>query len=158
MKSTRDLTLPTVAVPVRITLVDRRELAVEMFVTELPRHDRSELLDALALLLDADAAFVPVRGDGGVRLLAKRAIAWIAVRRDEPEGEITLYDRQHRVTIELVVGSSLTGLLFDSSPADRPRVVDHLNSARRFVRMWTPDEQYLINRDQIVQVAETPDP
>jgi hypothetical protein len=44
--------------------------------------------------------------------------------------------------------------LFDSSPADRPRVVDHLNRARRFLRLWTPDAQTLINTDQIVAVRE----
>src|SRR5262249_53557332 len=140
----------------RVVLADGRELVADLFVTDLPR-ERSELLDAVAVSLDGDAAFVPVRAESGVRLLAKRALRWIVIRRDEPEGEITLFDRQHHVTIELAGGGSLSGMLFDSSPADRPRVIDHLNAARRFVRLWTPDEHYLINRDQIVQVAETPE-
>jgi hypothetical protein len=155
MHSTPELRLPTVAVPVRIAFVDTRELAAELFVIDLPGRGRGELLDALAHALDAEAAFVPVRVGGEVRLIAKRAIAWIAADRDEAEGETTLYDRQHHVSIE-IAGRALAGLLFDSSPADRPRVVDHLNASRRFVRLWTSDEHYLVNRDHIVQVAELP--
>ena len=69
---------------------------------------------------------------------------------------VTLYDRQHRVEIELVAGTRLLGTLLDSSPADRPRVIDHLNGAASFVRLWTPHEHILINKAQIVCVTELP--
>ena len=67
---------------------------------------------------------------------------------------VTLYDRRHHVVVELVGGGSLVGTLFDSSPSDRTRVIDHLNRAGRFLRLWTPDEHYLINKDQILHVSE----
>ena len=111
---------------------------------------------------------MPVRIGGDVRLLAKHAIAWIAVRRldgderpsrefpEELSDAITLYDRQHRVAIELAGAgvTGVTGLLLDSAPADRPRVVDHLNRPGAFVRVWTPEEHLLVNKHQIVSVTE----
>jgi hypothetical protein len=33
-------------------------------------------------------------------------------------------------------------------------VIDHLNRPGLFVRLWTPDEQVLVNKRQIVAVAE----
>jgi hypothetical protein len=127
------------------------------------RHGRSELLDDVATLLDQSAAFLPVRGTEGVRLLAKHAIVWIAIDRhddqpnadlDDPSGVFTLYDRQHRVEVALITNTTLTGTLLDSSPADRPRVIDHLNRGGAFVRLWTSDEHYLINKAQILYVRE----
>ena len=67
---------------------------------------------------------------------------------------MTLYDRQHRVQVALIEGEALTGMLLDSSPADRPRVIDHLNRSGAFVRLWTSDEHFLINKTQILQVTE----
>ncbi len=153
------------AVDVQLTLVGAATHPVELFVADIPRKGHSELLDAIAALLDAEAGFIPVRSDGDVRLLGKHAIAWIAVDRDAasdndedfaeiPSEVITLYERQHRVAVELVAGGRIEGSLFDSSPSDRPRVADHLNGAGRFVRLWTANEHYLVNKTQIVQVTE----
>jgi len=58
------------------------------------------------------------------------------------------------VEIALVSGQRFSGSLFDSSPYDRPRVIDHLNRARRFVRLWTENDQTLISTEQIVAVTE----
>lgn len=161
-----ELRLPTLAVPVRLALVGRELAGAELFVADVARRGRSHLFDDIAALLDASAGFVPVRIDGGVRLLAKHAIAWIAVRRrgedDLPSAEFpeelsdafTLYDRQHRVAIALSGGPEITGLLLDSAPADRPRVVDHLNGPGVFLRVWSPDEHVLVNKHQIVSVTE----
>lgn len=154
------------AVDVRLALVSANARAAELFVADVPRKGHSELLDAIAELLDADASFIPVRSDGNVRLLGKHAIAWIAVDRtaasddgdddfaEIPSEVITLYERQHRVAVELVAGGLLEGSLFDSSPSDRPRVADHLNRVGRFMRLWTANEHYLVNKTQIVQVTE----
>ena len=151
------------AVDVRLALVSASVQPAEVFVADVPRKGHSELLDAIAALLDADAGFIPVRSGGSVRLLGKHAIAWIAVDRNAdddgdfeeiPSEVITLYERQHHVAVELVAGGSLEGSMFDSSPSDRPRVADHLNGASRFVRLWTANEHYLVNKTQIVQVTE----
>lgn len=161
-----ELRLPTIVIPVRLALVGREVRDAELFVADVARRGRSHLFDDVAALLDASAGFVPARMDGGVRLLSKRALAWIAVRRragddlpptDFPEelsDASTLYDRQHRVAIELAHGPGLIGLLLDSSPSDRPRVVDHLNRPGSFIRVWTPDEHVLVNKREIVSVTE----
>jgi len=158
-----ELKLPTVAVPVRLALVGREPMDADVFMADVSRSGRSQLLDDVAALLDDAAAFLPVRDDSGVRLLAKHAIAWLAVNRhddealtfdDSPSEVITLYDRQHRVEIALVTGAKLVGMLLDSSPADRTRVVDHLNRAGAFVRLWTSDEHVLVNKTQILHVTD----
>ena len=56
--------------------------------------------------------------------------------------------------VELTTGGKLEGMLFDSAPADRPRVIDHLNGPGSFVRLWTSDEHYLINKAHILHVTE----
>lgn len=163
-----ELRLPTKVVPVRLVLVGGSPVAAEMFVPDVRRRGRSHLLDDLAAQLCAEASFLPIRWSNRVRLLGKHAIGWVAVRRQDPErlpstdfsdepSDLTLYDREHRVEIELAGGTKLIGTMLDSSPADRPRVVDHLNRAGRFLRLWTADEHYLINATQVVTVIELGD-
>lgn len=154
-----ELRLPTVVVPVRLCLIGQAPRDAELFVADVAPRGKAQLLDALAEQLDASAAFVPARVGGAVRLLGARAIAWIAVgRAEELPDELALYDRQHRVSIELLHGPALEGLLLDNSPADRPRVIDHLNRPGLFVRLWTADEQVLVNKQQIMAVAELDPP
>lgn len=164
-----ELRTPTKVVTVRLALVGAMPMPAEMFVADVQRRGRSQLLDDIAEQLGSEAMFLPVRWSNRVRLLAKHAIAWIAVRRhatdeipsldfaDEPS-ELTLYDREHRVEIELARGTKLIGTMLDSSPADRPRVVDHLNRSGRFLRLWTSDEHYLIAAAQVVAVIELAEP
>jgi hypothetical protein len=170
MEQNADLRLPTIAVPVRLAVVGGALVDAEVFVRDTVRTGRTQLLEDVAATFDDDAPFVPVRfATGEVKLLAKRAIAWVEVQRsasdidvdvdESPSEVITLYDRHHRVVVELVSAArggraQLEGSLFDSSPADRPRVIDHLNRARRFLRLWTPRAQTLINTDQILSVSE----
>ena len=161
-----ELRTPTTTVPVRLALVGHDPGGAELWVTQaLPRKSRTALVDAVGELVDEPTAFLPVRGvRDTVRLLSKRAIAWIAVNREQPSADgdfddvpsevVTLYDRQHHVIVELTSGKILNGTLFDSAPADRPRVIDHLNRAGRFLRLWTSDEHYLINKDHILAVVE----
>ncbi|MDB4959014.1 MAG: hypothetical protein JWO36_6583 [Myxococcales bacterium] len=164
MDRSAELRLPTVAVPVRVAILGQTPIAAELFVPETSQQARAQLLEDVSMVVEKDEGFLPVRGPEGVRLFAKHAVVWIAIRRevehdvdeelDMPEEVVTLYDRHHRVELQLVTGATLVGMLFDSSPADRPRVVDHLNRAKRFLRLWTADEHYLVNTQQILQVTE----
>ena len=139
-------------VTVRLAIVGASPSAVEMFVPDVPRRGRGQLLDDLATQLDGEARFVPVRTTSRVRLIAKHAIAWIAIDgSDDPD---TLFDREHRVDVALVAGGTLTGTLLDSAPAARPRVVDHLNRGGAFVRLWTPGLHYFVNKAHILHVTE----
>ena len=142
---------------VRLAIVGSLPTNAEMFISDVPRRGRGHLLDDLAALVCGEANFLPMRSSGRVRLLGKQAISWIAVRKqdpDEPPEELTLYDRQHLVEIELAQATKLVGTLLDSSHADRPRVIDHLNRAGRFLRLWTASEHYFINTNQVVAVTE----
>jgi hypothetical protein len=164
-----ELRTPTKVVAARLALVGAPPIPVEMFVADVHRRGRSQLLDDVSAQLCSESTFLPVRWSNRVRMLGKHAIAWIAVRRhatdeipsldfsDEPS-ELTLYDREHRVEIELARGTKLIGTMLDSSPADHPRVIDHLNRSGRFLRLWTSDEHYLINAAQVVTVTELGEP
>jgi len=164
MEPSTELKLPTIAVSVRLAVVGAEPAAAEVFVADVPRLGRSQLLDDLATMLEGDAGFLPVRNAGIVRLLGKHAMVWIAVKRaqprpvedwpEEPSEVITLYDREYHVEVALTTGTRLMGQLLDSSPADRPRAIDHLNRVGRFVRLWTQDEHFLINKAHIVHVTE----
>lgn len=161
---TSELKLPTVVVAARLAIVGASPSAVEMFVPDVPRRGRGQLLDDLANQLDGEARFVPVRTTSRVRLIAKHAIAWIAVNRRDPEEapaepaeipeELTLFDHQHFVEVELAHGAKLVGTLLDSEPASHARVGDHLNHSGRWLRLWTTDQHYLINVQQVVAVTE----
>ena len=176
---TSELRVPTVAVAVRLAVVGVAPTAVEMFVPDVARRGRGQLLDDLAAQLAGEARFVPVRTASRIRLLAKHAIAWVAIGRhdagepapielvvepaepaepgdapgDDAE-ELTLFDHQHFVEIELSHGTKLIGTLLDSAPADHSRVIDHLNRTGPFVRLWTTDQHYLINTLQVIAVTE----
>ena len=160
-----ELRLPTKVVAARLALVGGTPIDAELFVADVRRRGRSHLLDDIATQLGGESTFMPVRWATPVRLLAKHAVAWLAIRRRDPDempstdfenepSELTLYDREHRVEIELAHGGKLLGTILDSSPADRPRVMDHLNRAGRFVRLWTSDEHFMINATQVVTVIE----
>jgi hypothetical protein len=162
---TSELRVPTMAVGVRLALVGTSPSPVEMFVPEVAGRDHSRLLDDLAAQLRAEAQFLPVRAASRVRLLAKHAIAWVAVARyaaDEPPPaepaeipeELTLFDHQHFVEVELAHGGKLTGTLLDSAPAEHARLGDHLNRGGRWLRLWTTDQHYLINTAQVISVTE----
>ena len=164
MERSQELRLPTVAVPVRVALVGRPELlSAHVFVSDVARSGRTQLIDDVVALFEGDGMFVPMRCEPGVRLYGKDALACVAVRRrqveepaEDPEHSevFTLFDHQHRVELELVSGMRLEGSLMDSSPSNRSRAVDHLNRAGRFVRLWSAEEHYLVHKAQILQVTE----
>ena len=150
-ESTPDLRQPTRAVLVRIALVGQAATPAELFLPTTAASGTQ--LDDLIALVEADAPFVPCKWLDDVRLLGKHAVAWIAVPRVEAEAT-DLYDRQHHVEVQLLGGDKLTGTLLDSSPANHPRVVDHINGSAHFMRLWTADDHFLINKAQILQVTE----
>jgi hypothetical protein len=162
---TSELVVPTVAVAVRVTIAGAEPAPVEMFVPDVAGHGHAQLLDNLAAQLAAEAGFVPVRASGRVRLLGKHAITWVAIGRyasdapapaeptEIPE-ELTLFDHQHFVEVELAQGGKLVGTLLDSAPIEHARLGDHLNRSGRWLRLWTTDQHYLINAMHVVAVAE----
>jgi hypothetical protein len=172
MDRSMELRLPTIAVPVRLAMVGSVDhvIEAELFVSDVTRQTRGKLLDDIGEMLDEPTGWLPVRrGAENVLLVGKHAIAWIALTRRDPEraahdfsseepSEVTmLYDQQFPVEVELASGNRVRGTLLDNSPADRSRVIDHLNAARRFVRLWTHDEQYFISTAHITAVMPLPE-
>ena len=157
------------AVGVRLALVAAQPAQVEVFLPDIPGRTHNQMLDDLATQLAGDARFVPVRMASQVRLIGKHAIAWIAVTRyaagevpetpapapamDIPE-ELTLFDHQHFVEVELAHGQKLIGTLLDSESIEHSRLGDHLNRSGYWLRLWTPNEHYLVNAQQVVAVTE----
>lgn len=154
MDRSTELRTPTVAVAVDLAL-GPYQLVRQRGELHVPGPATSPLIEALGEVLDAPTDFVPFHTSAGVVLVSKAAIVYVSLR--DAEAETTLYDRQHRVAIVLAQGTRFEGLLLDSSPADHPRVTDHLNHAARFVRLWTPEEHVLIHKTQIVTVTELPE-
>ena len=167
MEQKPELRLPTTAVPVTLRLVAGQRVEAELFLADGTRTGHSKLLDDVAAMLDEPTAFIPVRVQQQVQLYSKPALLYISIARhaeeaddseefeDVPSEVITLYDRQHHVKVDLAgEHGALSGMLFDSSPSDRPRAIDHLNRSGRFLRLWTEATHYLINKDQIVRVTE----
>jgi hypothetical protein len=161
---TSELKVPTVAVAVRVALAGGESAPVEMFVPDVAGRGHARLLDNLASQLAAEAGFLPVRAAGRVRLLGKHAIAWVSIGRygdaaapaepaEIPE-ELTLFDHQHFVEVELLQGGKLIGTLLDSAPVEHARLGDHLNRSGGWLRLWTTDQHYLINAMHVISVAE----
>jgi hypothetical protein len=97
----------------------------------------------------AEAAAVPVPVADAPRAESLRP----GTTADIPE-ELTLFDHQHFVEVELAQGGKLIGTLLDSESADFSRLGDHLNRSGYWLRLWTPDQHYLINAGQVVAVTE----
>ncbi|MCB9564546.1 MAG: hypothetical protein H6708_29530 [Kofleriaceae bacterium] len=173
-----DLRLPTTPVAVHLVRAGHPRERAELFVAvsaARPRRSRAGLASDVAELLEAEPAFVPVRepdAPGGARiaLVGKHAIVWVAVSLrggegaavdgvpapvdDEPSDALALYDHHHGVRVELAGFDAIEGHVLYSSPADRPRLVDHLNLPVRFLRVWTGSALYLINKHHVVRVLE----
>lgn len=160
-RSQPSLRTPTIALPVRLALQGDRPTPAALFVPDLPRHARAQLLDDLAAVLDEDRDFVPVLFGERRVLVNRSAISYVAVARRAPsdDDEIsdvhTLYDHRCPVAVTLHDGTPLRGTLLFSSPADRARLVDFINLGPRFVRLWTGDELLLVQRSAIRTLCES---
>lgn len=160
-RSQPSLRTPTIALPVRLALQGDQATPAALFVPDLPRQSRAQLLDDLAAVLDEDRDFVPVLFGERRVLVNRSAMAYVAVARRSPneDDEIsdvhTLYDHRCPVAVTLHDGTPLRGTLLFSSPADRARLVDFINLGPRFVRVWTGDELFLVQRSAIRTLCES---
>ena len=109
----------------------------------------------LAEILEDDAPFFPVRdsaGSGGA-IVNKTAIAWIAVAAgDGDDGE--LFSERRLLRVELTGGGTVEGELLYSPAEGRTRVVDQLNEGGRFVRLWSAEKVWFVNKQMISRVVE----
>jgi hypothetical protein len=159
-----DLRLPTLSVMVELSRVGRAREHAELFLPggeDVARRGRTAVAGELATLLESEPPFLPVRerdpaGAMRVALIGKHSFVWVSIglEEEEPGDVLALYDHQHGVRVELDGGETIVGHVLYSSPADRPRLADHLNLAPRFLRVWTATALYLVNKQHIVRVLE----
>jgi hypothetical protein len=162
-RSLPSLRTPTLEVAVRLALRGDAPAAATLFLPEAPQLGRAQLLEGVCSYLEEDREFLPV-AFGELRALVNRsAIAYVAVARrpsgfddDEVSDVHTLFDHRCPVAVTLEGGNSLRGTFLFSSPADRARLIDFINTGPRFVRVWTSDELILVQRSAIRILAELP--
>jgi len=163
MEGTPELRVPKQPVAVELARAGRVPDRVELFVDGGVAGEAA-LATQVAELLEAETQFVPVRepdapGGARVALVGKRAVLWVAVPLGgEAPDVLSLFDHRHQVRVELAAApipfDTIDGHVLHSSPADRPRLADHLNLPVRFLRVWTPGALYLVNKQHVVRVLE----
>ena len=128
------------------------------------RFDGQAARHAVVDLLEKEQAFVPTQSesDRTPQVFNKDSLLWIAVARSARaaaqagDDEDALYEYRHEVRVELRGGDSLAGELLYTLPAEHARVVDYLNGPGRFLRLWTGERLYLINKGYVERVIEAP--
>jgi hypothetical protein len=163
MSTPGDLRLPKFPVAIELSLAGRGPQAVEVFVAQHLATDfrRQHVVD----LLESDTAFLPARQVDGHRFLVfnKAAVVWVGIplaagelpveeAAEAPETE--LYESQREIEVELSTGATLRGSVLYSLPPQSARLADYLNQPGRFIRLWTVDRVYLINKAFVLSVAE----
>jgi hypothetical protein len=144
-------------VEVRLALAGSPPRRVELFLAEQGWRGFSQqrVLD----LLEQDDCFLPARDleTGGWETLNARAVVWIGVSRLEAEAESSgdeLFDYRKLVRVELEGCDALEGEILYSAPETSARVVDVLNRRERFLRLWSGDRVFLVNKGSILRVVE----
>jgi hypothetical protein len=147
------------AVAVELALAAGQPRRVEVFVAEHRDKEfrRQDVLD----LLEHVQAFLPARdaATGRGEIFNKDALLWIAVPLSpfgsEPvEAPDELFEFRRPVRVDLLGGQAVSGELLYSAPAESTRLVDYVNEPGRFLRLWTNDFLYLINKAFVLRVVE----
>lgn len=153
------LRVPTQTVRVEVAFASATPRLVALFSPPgaVVRADRVRVAE----LLDRDPRFLPARDEetGGQVTLGIRAVAWIGVpleRSQEILDDEDLFEHRRDVQIELVDGALLEGELMYSAPASSTRVVDVLNTGRRFLPLWLADRVLFVNKSMVRRVTEIP--
>jgi hypothetical protein len=157
------LRTPTITLPVKLAFRGEPGVPASLFLPDVPRQARSQLLDDVRQLLEEERDFLPVELDGQRSLINRNAISYVAVARrpisfgedDEISDVHTLFDHRCPVKLVLLDSSVLRGTLLFSSSADRARLIDFINLGPRFVQLWTSDALILVQRTAIRTLSES---
>jgi hypothetical protein len=137
---------------VSILLMDGSRLEGDVFLRPLSRH-RPEPEEPTDLLND-DEPFFAFERHGETVLIAKSSVARAETQVRE-EGELTLASLGVPVEVTMNDGTVCSGSVFLETRADRPRLLDFLNSYRsRFLPVVDAKHVQLINTQSIAHVRE----
>ena len=146
------------------------DLALARFVPRrvviyLAGQGPEELLRQRVLgLLEHAQAFLPAHDEatGKWEIFNKDALLWIGVPLapfGSAAAEEELFDFRRTVGVDLVGAEPLVGELLYSAPEENTRLVDYLNEPGRFLRLWSKETLFLINKAfvrRIVEIATSP--
>jgi hypothetical protein len=129
---------------VQITLASGRELEGDIFLQAFARF-RTGPEEPLDVLNDPDA-FIPLLLDTRELLVVQKAhIASVATEHLEGDDPVETGLIGMHVSLTFSHGGTLTGSLFPEVRADRPRLVDFLNSTPlRFFPVFTSDRLHIV--------------
>jgi hypothetical protein len=159
-ESTAPLRVPTEAIVVDIAMHGEPARALDLFVGSSRFHAwRGK---QVAELLERSHRFLPVhdRATDGVVLVNTERVLWVSVPAAMPsveeasEDDFELYDVSRAVRVELHASDPLEGQLLFGAQERGTRVLDYLNAAGRFLRLWRDDRLYLIQRAFVTRVVE----
>ena len=122
-----------------------------MFLAEHQDHSwhRQEVLD----LLEQGEAFFPAHDEAdALMLVARAAVVWVAVDKDVETEQEELFDYRREVCLDLDGGRSLEGQLLYAAAPDHARLIDYMNAAPRFFRIFTADRVYLVARAAVLRL------
>jgi hypothetical protein len=159
-RDTGELRIRKQAVAVELALAGGEPRHVEIFVAEHRDNDYRRQ-DALNLLERAHA-FLPARdvATGHGEIFNKDAVLWIALPVHESGGEDSgpeeLFEFRRPVRVYLLGGRTVSGEVLYSAPAESTRLVDFINETGRFLRLWTKDFLYLINKAHVLRLTDDP--
>jgi hypothetical protein len=109
--------------------------------------------EPVARLYAEDSPFVPVRYSAGVRLVARRAIAFVTIQATDAVVEPELALEQQRVRVH-VRGRAIEGELRWIAAHDSRRTIDCLNDPMTYVVVYHGDEVSYIAKSHITSVEE----
>jgi hypothetical protein len=144
---------------VELVLAGAAPRQVEIFLAEHRAHEfrPQHVLD----LLEQDQAFLPARdtSTGKRETFNKDALLWIGVPLgsfggETAAGEDELFEFRRPVRVDLIAAEPIEGELLYSARVESTRLVDHLNVAGRFLRLWARERLYLVNKAFVLRVVE----
>lgn len=143
-------------VPKRATRVDVPFAGGTTSEVEVYLADIGEGREHLSDLLEGVLEFLPARAaDGGATALLRRASIAVAtvdagVETAGPTPVTT--PTEQRVTVHLVDGSSLSGVVRYVLAGESSRVLDHLNESTRFFAVWSGSRVALVAKAHVASV------
>lgn len=159
MSQTEPLRIRKQAVAVELALAGGAPRRVEVFVAE-HRDNEFRRQDVLNLLEHVQA-FLPARdcSTGQWEVFNKDALLWIGIPLSpfgsEPaDADQELYEFRRSVRVDLIGAEPLHGDLLYSARQESTRLQDHLNEAGRFLRVWSGERLFLVNKAFVVRVVQ----